>query len=160
MSCNSSSAERYRLNRFRVVARAIVRQPPRIYILPFPRLNTDDHVAIPRPRMLAIKLTRPRRSIRMRMIPSEQLKPRTPRRRIRIAHIFRRNRKPVARRIAPLIFQRQNFNHIAMAVLLGAQERAATLIRVRLHSMLAYALGHLLANRRHAPTELLTQSYA
>jgi hypothetical protein len=80
------------------------------------------------------------------MIPSEQLEPRTPRRRIRITHIVRRNRKPVPRRIVPLIFQRQNFNHIAMAIFLGTQKRAATLVRIRLCAVIAYALGHLLAN--------------
>src|SRR5882762_4191553 len=49
------------------IMRTVVRQPPRKH---FPRLASghgNDHVAVPRPRMLAIEFAGPRRMIGMRM---------------------------------------------------------------------------------------------
>ena len=82
----------------------------------------------------------------MRMIPSEQLETRSPRGRVSVPDILGSNRKPIPRRIVPLVFQRQDFNDIAMSIFFRAKERAAAFVRIRLCTMTANSSGHLLWN--------------
>ena len=62
-----------RFNRLRVVGGAIVAQAPGRHFARLAGLHADDDVAVPRPGVLAIEFAGARRSVRMRVIPAEQL---------------------------------------------------------------------------------------
>src|SRR5882762_10513138 len=70
------------------VGGAIVAQAPRRHVLRLAVGHTNDHIAIPRPGMLAIVLAGLRRMIGMRMIPADYVQVLVASRFLRVAHIL------------------------------------------------------------------------
>src|SRR5271166_5860586 len=67
---------------------AIVLQSPRCHLLRLSGLHAHDYVAVPRPSMFAIVFAWPRRMIRMRVVPANQVETVSPGGFLCIARVF------------------------------------------------------------------------
>src|SRR5260370_26077185 len=81
------------------IIRAVIAQAPRSHLRRLAVSHADNHIAIPRPGMLAIILAGPRWMIRMRMIPAYDVQFLFPGGFLRIAHVFGGDRKAIVRGI-------------------------------------------------------------
>src|SRR6266852_175798 len=128
----------------------IVIQSPRRHLLRRAGLHADDDVAVPRPCVIPIELARPRRMVRMRMIPANNVHTALARGFFRSHDVFGSDRKTVTRRIVPPVdqrIQRQNLALRCNRILCGIapcnfagispQQRAAAFMRIRLRTMRA-----------------------
>src|SRR6266850_7384992 len=128
----------------------VVIQSPGRHFLRCAVLHAHDDVAVPRPRVIAIELARPRRMVRMRMIPANDVQPMAARLFLRSHDIFGSHRKAVSRRIVSPIdqrIQRQNLTFWRNRILCGIapsnfagispQQRTAAFMRIRLRAMRA-----------------------
>src|SRR5882672_4759688 len=66
----------------------IIIQSPGCHLLRRPVLHAHDNVAVPRPGVISVKLAGPRRMIRMRMIPANDVQPMLARLFFRGQHVF------------------------------------------------------------------------
>src|SRR5712692_7733679 len=136
---------------------AVVRQAPGAKLLRLAPLHADDHVAVPRPGVFAIKFARQRRVVGMRMVPAHHVQPALARGLLRRAKILRRDGKAVARRIAASVYEREELLHFAPGLLIAAQQRAAALVRVRLRAVGANLFRQWGTQHEHcAPTHSIS----
>src|SRR5882672_10048152 len=137
----------------------IIVQAPGRHLLRRAILHADDDVAVPRPRVIAIKLARPCQMVRMRMIPAHDVHTAHARCPFRSHDVFGSDRKTIARRIiAPIDqrVQRQNFalwrNRVLCRIAslyhagIAPEQRAAALMRISFRAMRADFLRELPAD--------------
>src|SRR5215469_10276835 len=60
-------------NSLYIIRRAVILQPPAPHIARLALLDAHNYIAVPRPRMIPVKLARHRRAIGVRMIPADQI---------------------------------------------------------------------------------------
>src|SRR6266850_229020 len=128
----------------------VVIQSPGGHLLRCTVLHAHDDVAVPRPRVIPIELARPRRMVRMRMIPAHDVHIVRARLFFRSHDVFGSDGKAVTRRIVPPVdqrIQRQNLalrrNRILCGIApcrfagIATQQRTAAFVRIRLRAMRA-----------------------
>src|SRR5882762_181500 len=138
---------------------AIVIQSPGGHFLRRAVLHAHDDVAVPRPRVIPIELARPRRMVRMRMIPANDVHTALARRFLRSHDVFGSDRKTVARRIVSPIDQRIQSQNLALwrnRILceiapchfagIPSQQRTAAFMRICLRAKRADFLRELTAD--------------
>src|SRR6185437_2057023 len=130
----------------RVIPCPVVMQPPRRCISRLALLYAHDDVAVPRPGVLAIKLTRPRGRIGMGMIPPDQLDALLACGFFRQADVIRSYFEPVSRRIVPPVCERHQVEHLTRFVAIAAQQRPATFMWIRFRSVRVDALHNFVVN--------------
>src|SRR5215469_7560560 len=136
-------------NSLYIIRRAVILQPPAPHIARLALLDAHNYIAVPRPRMIPVKLARHRRAIGVRMIPADQINLLLACGLLRHPHVVRRHLKPVPRRIVPSVLERHQINHFtrrAGAFPLAPQYRATAFIRVRLFAVRLDAPHQLLRN--------------
>src|SRR5260370_11958914 len=132
------------------IIRAVIAQAPRSHLRRLAVSHADNHIAIPRPGMLAIILAGPRWMIRMRMIPAYDVQFLFPGGFLRIAHVFGGDRKAIVRGILAAVHQREQRQDLAERWLhtarcrspvangaVATQESPAAFVRIGLRAVLA-----------------------
>src|SRR5690242_4831545 len=127
----STLANRYR---FRRKLAAIVAETPGSHVLRHALLNTDDHVAVPRPGVVAIVHARLRGVVGMRVIPADDVQSLLARFLICDDYIFRAYGKAIPRRVVAAIHKRKQRQHFASSGV-PAEKRAAAFVRIRRDAM-------------------------
>src|SRR5882672_7387470 len=92
----------------------IIIQSPGRHFLRRAVLHAHDDVAVPRPRVIPIELARPRRVVRMRMIPAHDIHTTLARRFLRSHDVFGSDRKTITRRIVAPVEQRIQRQNLAL----------------------------------------------